>query len=132
MASEAPLPSREEMRSQWARLDRDGRRRVRRAANRGREVESGDPREALVAAALAANQRRFWRWGWAIGPVVVALATIPQGLEAVLVNVLFVTLVVILLAVFFARRSARAEAANRQLAARRSKKKRNRRKGKGG
>ena len=133
MAPRTEIPTGDRYRSEWARLDKDARRRVRRAANRGRAVEGGNPREAALAAALAVNQQRFWRWGWVIGPVFVGVVTVVDtGIVAALINAAIVGVVVGAMAVYFYRRAQRAEAENREVMARPAKgrSRRNRRKGK--
>ena len=110
MAKSQKIPEGQEYRDAWAALDRDARRRVRRAVNRGRPVENRG--EARVAVALARSQRRFWRWGWIIGPGIVAGFTIREELIVVLVNVGLVAVVVGMMSLYFTQRSKRAEQAN--------------------
>ena len=113
MAEKSKVPDGSDYREAWAALDRDGRRRVRRAVNRGEALESRS--EARVAVVLARSQRRFWRWGWAIGPVLVLALTFREGWQVALTNTGFVLLVVGGMAWFFGSRARRAEERNLEL-----------------
>lgn len=94
----------------WRSLDRDGRRRVRRAVNRVRVAD--DPKEAALAVAVARGQRRFWRWGWALGPLLAMLLLSTEDLPVVIANGLFAVVLFGALAWLFTRRAQRAEALN--------------------
>jgi hypothetical protein len=108
MTSEPKIPDRAEFRQAWDTLDKDARRRVRRAATGGVTPETAN--EARLAASMADSQLRFWRFGWLIGPVAMGLLQIPNGPEAVLVNVLAALLAFGLLGFFFHRRARKAKA----------------------
>lgn len=110
MANKKQLPAGGDFRAQWASLDREGRRRVRRAANRARPA--GNRKEAGLAAAMAVNQQRMWRWAWIVAPVVLALLRIPDGWVAVVANLAAGVAVFGFMAWAFTRRAAKAEAIN--------------------
>jgi hypothetical protein len=105
---------------EWRELDRDARRRIRRAVNRAQAAE--DPREAALAVAVARGQQRFWRFGWVIGPVLAMLLSATEPLQVILANGLFGTILLVVLAFVFVRRAKRAEARNLEVAARKRKK----------
>lgn len=115
MPKAKPLPRGADFRKEWDRLDRDGRRRVRQAANRGEAA--GTKREASLAAAMAVNQQRMWRWAWLIAPVVVAALRWPDGWLVMLANFGVGLVIFGLMALFFYRRAQRAERANREVLA---------------
>lgn len=104
------IPEGQAFRDAWTKLDRDGRRRVRRAVNRGQEAVNRN--EARLAVAMARNQLRFWRWGWLVGPAVVLVITLPQGLDIALVNLAVVLAAVALMAWIFRTRAQRTERLN--------------------
>lgn len=110
MAKSQKIPEGQAYRDAWAALDRDARRRVRRAVNRGRAVDNRA--EARVAVALARSQRNFWRWGWIIGPGIVLAFTIREEWPVILANVGMVGVVVGVMSLYFNWRSRRAEAVN--------------------
>ena len=110
MAKNKQLPAGDDFRTQWTSLDRAGRRRVRRAANRARPASNR--KEAGLAAAMAVNQQRMWRWAWIVAPVVLALLRIPDGWAAVLANLAAALAVFGLMALYFRRRASKAEAIN--------------------
>ncbi len=115
------IPEGQAFRDAWAKLDKDARRRVRRAINRGRPVDTR--KEARVAVAMARSQLRFWRWGWMVGPLVVFALTFAQGIEVAVFNTAIVTVVVAGMALFFRRRAQRAESRNLEVVERRRKRK---------
>ncbi|MFO8075849.1 MAG: hypothetical protein ACQETV_02990 [Actinomycetota bacterium] len=115
------IPEGQAFRDAWTKLDKDARRRVRRAINRGQAVETR--KEARVAVGMARSQLRFWRWGWMVGPVVVFALTLAQGIEVAVFNTLIVTVVVAGMALFFRRRALRAEARNLEVVERKRKRK---------
>ena len=100
----------------WRALDRDARRRIRRAVNRAQPAE--DPREAVLAVAVARGQRRFWRYGWVLGPVFAALLLFREPLPVLIANGLFALVVFAVLGLFFTRRARRAEDLNLEVARR--------------
>ena len=110
MAKPQKIPEGQAYRDAWAALDRDARRRVRRAVNRGQALDNRA--EARVAVALARSQRSFWRWGWIVGPGIVLAFTIREEWPVVLANVGMVAVVVGAMSLYFNRRARRAEAAN--------------------
>lgn len=117
MAKAQKIPEGQAYRDAWAALDRDARRRVRRAVNRGRAVDNRA--EARVAVALARSQRNFWRWGWIVGPGIVLAFTIREEWPVILANVGLVGVVVGVMSFYFNRRSRRAEAVNLAIVERR-------------
>ncbi len=117
MAKPQKIPEGQEYRDAWAALDRDARRRVRRAVNRGRAADNRA--EARVAVALARSQRNFWRWGWVVGPAIVLAFTIREEWPVIVANVGLVAVIVGAMSLYFNRRSRRAEAANMAVVERR-------------
>lgn len=115
MAKPKPLPQGPAFRKEWGRLDKEGRRRVRRAANSGQPA--GNKREAALAAAMAVNQQRMWRWAWVVAPVLVAALRFPDGWAVVLANFAVALVIFGLMAAFFLRRARRGEAVNREVMA---------------
>lgn len=113
MAKSKPLPQGAEFRKQWDRLDRDARRRVRQAANRGKPA--ANKREAGLAAAMAVNQQRMWRWAWIVGPVLLSLLRIGDGWQIVVGNFAVGLIVFGLMALFFRKRARVAEEVNREV-----------------
>lgn len=82
MARQPKLPSPSEFSREWSRLDRDDKRRIRRAVNRMQPAASR--RDARLAAVFAQNQQRTAKWLLPVSVILVAALQLPQGLEAVL------------------------------------------------
>lgn len=100
------VPDSAEFRQRWQRLDRSGRRRVRRAVNRGQACERRD--EAALAVVVARQQRIAWLVTWPLVTVLVGLPSIPQGLTPVAATMGLAALVYAPFSLFFARRASRA------------------------
>jgi hypothetical protein len=104
------VPDGAEFRQRWQRLDRAGKKRVRRAVKRG---EACDKRsEAALAAVVGRQQRLAWLITWPVVAILVALPTSPQGPLAVLVTLAVATVVYAPFALWFHRRARRAVARN--------------------
>jgi hypothetical protein len=112
MPKPKPLPTGPEFRKEWARLDKEGRRRVRRASNRAEPA--ANRREAALAASMAVNQQRMWRVAWLVGPVLVALMRFADGWQVMLANLAVGLVIFGLMAAFFYRRAQKAERVNRE------------------
>lgn len=108
-----PLPTAEQFRKEWDRLDKDGRRRVRQCANRAQPAPNR--REAALAAAMAVNQQRMWRWAWLLGPVVIALLRVPDGWQVMLANFGLGLVIFGLMAKYFSYKAHKAERVNREV-----------------
>lgn len=118
------IPGSAEFRQRWQRLDRAGRKRVRRSVNRGQACERRD--EAALAVVVARQQKIAWLVTWPLVTVLVGLTAIGQGLAAVLAAMALTLLVYSPFAVFFHRRASRAEEHNRAAVERRGSDKRGR------
>jgi hypothetical protein len=114
VSSEPSVPEGSAFSEAWRALDRDARRRVRRAVNRAQPVQ--DAREATLAVAVARGQRRFWRYGWLLGPVFAVILLVREPLPVVIANGVFAVVVFGVLALFFSRRARRAEERNLEVA----------------
>lgn len=108
-ASVARIPDKDRYRQLWRELPAADRRRIVRAVNRGRAVESR--REAALAVVTARSQQRFWSKAWLLGPIATLFA-LGQGWQAYLINAVMGTAVLGAMAYFWTRRAARAERAN--------------------
>jgi hypothetical protein len=106
MSRRIRVPEAAEFRQRWQRLDRAGRRRVRRAVNRGRVCERRE--EAALAVVVGRQQKTAWLVTWPIVAVLVGLTSIPQGLASVAATAGLAALVYAPFALFFFRRAKRA------------------------
>lgn len=116
------IPDSAEFRQRWQRLDRAGRKRVRRSVNRGRSCERRD--EAALAVVVARQQKVAWLVTWPLVTVLVGLTAIGRGLVAVLATMTLTLVIYAPFAVFFHRRARRAEELNRAAVERRGSRKR--------
>jgi hypothetical protein len=105
----AKIPTRDEYRTRWARLDSGQRRQIVRAVNRGERID--DRTHAALAVRLARNQKGFWAKAWLLGPVA-SLLTIGDGAVAYLANTLLAVAMLGLMSYFWWRRADRAERRN--------------------
>lgn len=118
------IPDSAEFRQRWQRLDRAGRKRVRRSVNRGQSCERRD--EAALAVVVARQQKVAWLVTWPLVTLLVGLSAIGRGLVAVLATMALTLVIYAPFAVFFHRRARRAEEYNRAAVERRSSGKRRR------
>lgn len=116
------IPESAEFRQRWQRLDRAGRKRVRRSVNRGQSCERRD--EAALAVVVARQQKIAWLVTWPLVTLLVGSTAIGRGLTAVLAAMALALLVYTPFAVFFHRRASRAEELNRAAVERRGSRKR--------
>lgn len=105
----AKIPTRDEYRTRWAKLDSSQRRTIVRAVNRGERIE--DRGHAALAVRLARNQKGFWGKAWLLGPVA-SLLTLGDGPVAYLANTLLAVAMLGLMSYFWWRRADRAERRN--------------------
>lgn len=124
MNRKARVPDSGEFRERWQRLDRAGRKRVRRAVNRGQACERRD--EAALAVVVARQQKIAWLVTWPIVTVLVGLPSIPQGLVSVLATMLLAASVYAPFALFFHWRARGAMERNLAVVERRGAKKKSR------
>ena len=110
MGKQPTIPEGPAFTDAWRALDRDTKRRIRRAVNRGQAAENR--REAALAVVIARSQQRFWRFAWLFGPALALVLMIREPLAVVVANAILALLVFALMAVLFTRRARRAEAAN--------------------
>lgn len=108
-----PLPSGEQFTKEWDRLDKVARKRVRQCASRAEPAPNR--REAALAAAMAVNQQRMWKWAWLVGPVVLALLRFPDGPQVMLLNFGLGLVVFGLMAKYFTWKARKAERVNREV-----------------
>lgn len=116
------IPDSAEFRQRWQRLDRAGRKRVRRSVNRGQSCERRD--EAALAVVVARQQKVAWLVTWPLVTVLVGLTAIGRGWVAVLATMTLTLVIYAPFAVFFHRRAHRAEEHNRAAVERRGSRKR--------
>jgi hypothetical protein len=100
-------------------LDRQQRRAIMRAVNRGLAVE--DRRHADLAIGVARRQQRFWRYAWLLGPTIALAqaALTPIGVQEGLLLAGWGTMLLGGMAWWWHSRAARAELANAALVRRR-------------
>jgi hypothetical protein len=99
----------------WRALDRDTKRRIRRAVNRAQPADNR--REAALAVAVARGQQRFWRFGWLFGPLLAVMLLAGEPAVALVANGIFAAVVFGVLSLFLIRRARRAERVNREAVA---------------
>jgi hypothetical protein len=106
----ADVPDRAEHQRRFMALSTEERRAILRAVNRGRAVEVR--KHAPLAVGVARRQRRFWRWAWLLGPILMAvqLALVPP--EVALANGGLATLALVLVSIIWYRKAVRAEQLN--------------------
>jgi hypothetical protein len=103
------IPTRDEYRTRWAGLDRDERRAIVRAVNRGQQLE--DRSHAALAVRLARNQKGFWSKAWLLGPLA-ALLVLSEGIGPYLANAALSSVVLGFMSVLWFKRAERAERQN--------------------
>lgn len=107
------IPDEDEFARSWSQVASGDRRRILRAVNRGRLLDSR--REAALAVVLARRQQRFWRVAWLLGPLVavpLSFALDVRGSVAIAANALLGAAVLLAMSVFYTRRARRAEELN--------------------
>lgn len=100
------VPDPTEFRQRWQRLDRAGKKRVRRAVNRGQACERRA--EAALAVVVGRQQKTAWLITWPVVAVLVALPQIPVGLAAVGLTLVVGAVVYAPVALWFHFRARRA------------------------
>ena len=105
----ARIPDRHEHRRRFAALDVADRRKIIKAVNKGRPVDTR--KHAPLAVNIARQQQRFWSWAWVVGPVF-GLVQLRSGWEQAAVTGLFGTLVLFGICRFWVVRAKRAEQEN--------------------
>jgi len=103
----------------FSRLDRDERRAILRAVNRGVAVERR--KDAEIAVGIARRQQRFWKRAWLIGPFIAGVQALvtPIGLRDGIVLAVWGTSVLGIMATWWFKRARRAEVLNLELVVRR-------------
>ncbi len=102
------LPDQKTFQQTWQGMTWGQRREVLRAVNKGQAMRRR--KDARLAVMVARQQQRYWRWAWALAPLV-ALILLPNWL-AVAVNALLLALVMGAFAWFRNRRATESERAN--------------------
>lgn len=110
MSRKTTIPDSSEFRERWQRLDRDAKKRVRRAVNRGQACQKRS--EAGLAVVMARQQKIAWLVTWPLVVVIVALPSIGQGAAAVIAAMVVAAGLYGPFAVWFHRRARRAEERN--------------------
>ena len=107
------IPDQDEFNRLWGQVTMADRRRILRAVNRGRLLESR--KEAALAVVLARRQQRFWRYAWLLGPVLALPLALLLGIEGtgqIAVYAAFGGAVLLAMSLLYTRRAARAEELN--------------------
>lgn len=114
------IPEAGEFRARWQRLDRSGRKRVRRAVNRGMACDNRG--EAALAVVTARQQKVAWLVTWPVVALVVGLTSLGEGLAGAVVAALVGLVLYSPVAVWFHRCARRAEQRNLDVVHRRKRK----------